>query len=150
MASLAVGQDVEQSVGIGRDDRLAHRQRFEGSDWRSLPERWEDAEVEGGKSPRDIAMKTAEDKSIAESKPAACAWRSWSSGPSPTRKKRTFGRSVITRAAASIRYEFPLDSCRRVTVPTANSWGSIPSSARAAATSAALRLRLNSSSGTPR
>ncbi len=61
-------------------------------------------------------------------------------------------RDALARicGAASTRYWLPFDGISRVTVPTAIVPGAMPSAARAAAISSALRGRANSSSGAPR
>ncbi len=63
------GEDVEQAVGIGRDDRLSHRQRLEGGNRSPLPERRKDAQVEGRQRARHVAAKAGEHESIAEAEP---------------------------------------------------------------------------------
>src|SRR5205085_8265921 len=47
----------------------AHGERLEGGERRSLPERWEHAEIEGRQGCRDVAAKTGEEESIAQAEP---------------------------------------------------------------------------------
>jgi len=74
-------EDVEQPVGVGGDNRLAHRERFEGGERR--PSRgWKHAEVERRKRTPARRDGAGEDEPIAQAELSRLRSRSRSSGPS--------------------------------------------------------------------
>ena len=127
MRVAVVGQHVEQAVGVGRDDRLPHRQRLEHGQRRALPQR---RERRSGRRPTPRARRPSRTRRRRSGRPSpsarACASSGSSSGPSPTRKNFACGRSSTTSRAASTRNWLPFESCSRVTVPIANSPGAMP------------------------
>ena len=62
----AVGENIQQAVGIGGNDRLARGQRFERRQRRSFPERREHAQVERAEHRGDVARESDEHEPIAE------------------------------------------------------------------------------------
>ena len=147
---VPVGEDVDQTIGVGRDDRFAGRQGFERRQRRAFPERRKYGQIECRERASGVALEAGEDEPIAEAE--ACRLRL------EIRSQRSLSHQheantrprATTRAAASTRYEFPFESCSRVIVPATNSSARRPSSARAAAISSGLRGRPNSSTGAPR
>ena len=63
-------EHVEQAVGVGRHDRLPHRQRLEHRQRRALPERRKHADVERRDDARDVAREAGEHEPIAEAERA--------------------------------------------------------------------------------
>ena len=148
---VTVGQDVEQPVGVGRDNRLPHRERFEAGERRPFPERRKHAEVERRQRAGTSRRKPAKTNRSPSPSAAACAWRSGSSGPSPTRKNRAAGRCADDRAAASTRYAVPLrlvEPRDRADRELVRADAELLARQRDLARRSASRL--NSSSGTPR
>ena len=66
---VRIGEDVEQTVRVGGDDRLSHRERFEGGDRRALPQRRKHAQVERRQRARHVALEAGEHEPIAEAEP---------------------------------------------------------------------------------
>ena len=94
-ASCPIGEDVEQAVGIGRDDRLARRQRFERGQRRAFPERRKHDDVERRQHRGDVALEADEHQSIAEIERGACAFElACCSSPSPMMNTRARGCSA--------------------------------------------------------
>ena len=84
-ASTSVGQHIQQAVGVGRDDRLPHRQRFERRQRRAFPQRRKHHEVERGQRRGDVALEPEEAPGGRRGRArAACASSSPCSSPSPT------------------------------------------------------------------
>ena len=92
-----VGEHVDEAVGVGRDDRLPHRQRFEHRQRRALPERRKHAEVEGRDDARDVPREAGEHEPIAESSARACC----SSGS----RKRSFADDEEPRVRPLVQHE---------------------------------------------
>jgi len=63
---LAIGQNVDQTIGIGGDNGLAHRERLECRERGAFPERRKDTQVERRQRARDVAPEARKDESIAE------------------------------------------------------------------------------------
>ena len=148
---MIVRQDVEQPVGVGRDDRLPHRQRFEGGDRRPFPERRKDAQVERRQRAGDVAAEAGEHEAVAEPERARPAPEVRQQRPLADEKEPRAGRrgddpsGGVDQVRVALGFVQPRDGADGELVRRA-----MPSSRRAAAISAALRARLNSSSGTPR
>ena len=148
---VSVGEDVEQAVRVGGDNRLPHRQRFESGDRRPFPQGRKHAQVERRERRarrRAGSRRTRTDRRGRGAPPAPEIGQQRSFADQKEPRRRPFADDA--RAPRRSGRSCPFDSCSRVTVPIAKSSGSMPSSRRAAAISAALRARLNSSSGTPR
>ena len=106
-------EDVEQAVGVGRDDRLAHRQRLEHRQRRALPERRKHAEVERRDDARRRRARSRRSTNRSP-RPSACACASSASrsGPSPTRKNRASRPRVEDQSRAAVDQDTSCPSTR--------------------------------------
>ena len=62
----AIGQHIQQAVGIGRDNGLPHRQRLKHGERRAFPQRGKHHDVEGRERGRDVAGKACEHELVTQ------------------------------------------------------------------------------------
>ena len=147
----AIAEDFAQPVGVGRHDRLAHRQRLERRQWRALPERREHHQVERGQDACHVALEAEEVDAIGDTQVARLrlelGLQFTLAGDVHVRVGHLIDDRThrVDEVLIALRRHQSCDRADRRTSP-----GRCPAASRAAAISWPLRGRPNSSSGAPR